>query len=41
MKSDDPNPYVSQHREDAARAWRLQENQGKAEAVSGLKDLPK
>lgn len=34
MKSDDPNPYVDQHRQDAARAWRLQENIDKAEAVS-------
>jgi len=25
MQSDDPNPFVSQHREDAARAWKIEE----------------
>jgi hypothetical protein len=41
MKGDDPNPYVSMHREDAIRAWRLAENQDKAEAVTGVKEPPK
>ena len=41
MKSDDPNPYVSMHREDAVRAWRLAENKDKAEAVVGVTEHPK
>lgn len=24
MKSDDPNPYILMHKEDAAHAWRLE-----------------
>jgi hypothetical protein len=24
MKSDDPNPFIAQHKENAAKAWRLE-----------------
>lgn len=33
MKSDDPNPYVLRHAEDAARAWRLAENASSVDTI--------
>eukprot|EP00307_Rebecca_sp_RCC1486_P012195 CAMPEP_0119410836 /NCGR_PEP_ID=MMETSP1335-20130426/3747_1 /TAXON_ID=259385 /ORGANISM="Chrysoculter rhomboideus, Strain RCC1486" /LENGTH=350 /DNA_ID=CAMNT_0007435421 /DNA_START=1 /DNA_END=1053 /DNA_ORIENTATION=+ len=41
MSSDDPNPFVLKHKEDAARAWKLmQEENDKANARQGVASSP-
>ena len=39
MQSDDPNPYVTMHKENAAHAWRL-ELEGETSSVGKKVNIP-